>query len=80
MSESGQRPVIPRKKLSTDSERRNRAEPKVYELLLMLRRGGSLVCACECTSEELAAATKSGLTSHDSDGFVYVYRKPAFGP
>ena len=46
----------------------------VYELIMRVREGGSLVSATLCSSAELALARAEDRAATDSDGFTYVYK------
>lgn len=57
------------------------SEPRIYRLLLELRRqGGSLVRAQDCPIDELAQAKARDRYTFDADGFAFVYRPPQTPP
>jgi hypothetical protein len=51
-------------------------EPCIYQLLMMLRSGGSLVPSTACSKEEVAVAVVEKRFTIDADGYEYVYRPP----
>lgn len=49
----------------------------LYDLLMLLRRGGRIVRRVDCTAEELLEAIERRRLFTDKDGVGYVYLPPA---
>ena len=48
--------------------------PTLYDLLMMLRTGGTLIADAGCSTDEFIAARREGRMFVDEDGFGYVYK------
>lgn len=48
----------------------------LYTLLMLLRRGGRIVCSVDHPDMVLRAAQRAGWAFEDRDGFWYIYIPP----
>ncbi len=56
------------------NQKRGPDEPRIYEMLMRLRSGGTITVSAYCTNAEVAEAKAQRRYYEDKDGVGYVYK------